>query len=225
MNTPNLGTTPDRILDAAERLFAEAGVLGTSLRAITAAADANLASVHYHFGSKEGLVEAVLARRLEPLTRERLETLERLEKGVDGAAPPLESILDAFLGPAIRSGVDPTLRPFLRLMGRMFAEAAAHDFALVHHHFGTTAQRFTAALQRALPYLSPQDIAWRFHFMVGAMVHVIVHPERLGRMTGGLCEPGDVEATLAHLIAFVVAGLRAPSARGAERTTSAGEMP
>ena len=61
--------TKDRILDAAESLFADRGFGATSMRAITSAADANLAAVNYHFGSKESLIEAVFARRLGPLNR------------------------------------------------------------------------------------------------------------------------------------------------------------
>ena len=59
MNTPD---TRERLLDAAEHLFAHHGIGSTSLRSITAEAETNLASVHYHFGSKEALIEAVFAR-------------------------------------------------------------------------------------------------------------------------------------------------------------------
>jgi AcrR family transcriptional regulator len=58
--------TKERILDTAERLFAERGYSATSLRAIIAEADVNLASVHYHFDSKEALLEAVFLRRALP---------------------------------------------------------------------------------------------------------------------------------------------------------------
>ena len=71
--------TKERILDSAERLFAEQGFAGASMRAITTAAGANLAAVNYHFGSKESLIDAVFARRLQPINRERLEWLDRLE--------------------------------------------------------------------------------------------------------------------------------------------------
>ena len=54
--------TRDRILDAAERLFVEHGFEGTSMRMITGAANANLAAVNYHFGSKDALIQAVFRR-------------------------------------------------------------------------------------------------------------------------------------------------------------------
>src|SRR6476646_3251166 len=76
---PASGATKARILDAAESLFMAHGFEATSLRAITASADVNLAAVHYHFGSKEELFQSVLARRLDPMNRKRLELLSRLE--------------------------------------------------------------------------------------------------------------------------------------------------
>ena len=61
------GTTKERILGAAEVLFAQHGFDGASLRQLTAAAKVNLAAVNYHFGSKEKLVEEVFRRRLDAL--------------------------------------------------------------------------------------------------------------------------------------------------------------
>ena len=60
--TTNRTDTKTSLLDAAEALFAELGIAGASMRAITARAGANLAAVHYHFGSKEGLVREVFRR-------------------------------------------------------------------------------------------------------------------------------------------------------------------
>ena len=81
IRTPN---TRESILDTAEALFAQQGHDGTSMRQITGAAGVNLASVNYHFGSKESLVQAVLKRRLEVLNRERLRLLDELESQSGG---------------------------------------------------------------------------------------------------------------------------------------------
>jgi AcrR family transcriptional regulator len=90
--------TRERILDAAEREFAENGLQATSLRTITAAAEANLASVNYHFGSKDGLVKAVFARRLEPLNEARLALLADCESSAGGEPPRLERVVEALAG-------------------------------------------------------------------------------------------------------------------------------
>src|SRR5260221_14587037 len=93
--------TKDRILDAAEALFMEHGFEATSLRAITAAGDVNLAAVNYHFGTKEELFQAVLTRRLDPMNQDRVALLTRLES--DAVPDPLscERILMALFVPAL----------------------------------------------------------------------------------------------------------------------------
>ncbi|MGA1525538.1 MAG: TetR/AcrR family transcriptional regulator, partial [Planctomycetota bacterium] len=93
-------STKHQILDAAERLFAEFGVDATSLRAVTSTAGVHLAAVNYHFGSKDGLVRAVFARRLEPLNAERLAALEGLLGHTD--EPGLDDLLRALFEPALR---------------------------------------------------------------------------------------------------------------------------
>ena len=91
--------TRDRLLDAAQRLFVQHGIDATSLRAITTEADANLASVNYHFGSKEELIYEVFARHLTPLNRARVSLLDDLETNAQDQRLPLETILEAFLKP------------------------------------------------------------------------------------------------------------------------------
>src|ERR1700682_6647964 len=86
-------TTKARILDAAEALFMEHGFEATSLRTITAAAGANLAAVNYHFGTKEELFEAVLARRLDPMNQERIDLLDKVEREAGGKPASCEKIL------------------------------------------------------------------------------------------------------------------------------------
>src|SRR3954462_6664616 len=85
--------TKTRILDAAELLFMEHGYEATSLRSLTAAAGVNLASVNYHFGSKDVLFQAVLTRRLDPMNQERIALLEKLERDAGGKPLAVEKIL------------------------------------------------------------------------------------------------------------------------------------
>ena len=103
--------TRESILDTAEALFAQQGHDGTSMRQITAAAGVNLASVNYHFGSKESLVQAVLKRRLEVLNRERLRLLDELETQAEGRPLKPSQIVDAFFGTLLRLAADPAQAP------------------------------------------------------------------------------------------------------------------
>jgi AcrR family transcriptional regulator len=93
--------TRERILDAAERLFARKGITSTSMRALTAAAGVNLAAVHYHFGSKEALLDAVIERRAEPCNAARNRALDRHLAERAEAAPDVEQVLRAFLEPVV----------------------------------------------------------------------------------------------------------------------------
>ena len=102
-----LGThTKSVILDTAEQLFSEHGFSEVSLRRIIAVAGVNLASVHYHFGSKEALIEAILARRIKPLNQERLACLAKAERKAGKAGASLPRILEALIGPTLRLSRD-----------------------------------------------------------------------------------------------------------------------
>ena len=164
--------TKDRILDTAEELFARDGYSGTSLRAVTTAARVNLASVNYHFGSKEALLVAAFDRLAAPVNRERLEALDRLESRPED--PTLEEVLEAFLTPALRVVVDlgsrgPTATRFL---GRCAADPTPAVQAIIADEFKVITDRFLHALGRALPDLSDDELFWRFKLMIGVLVHV-----------------------------------------------------
>src|ERR1051325_10851408 len=91
--------TRHRILDAAERRIAQQGVAATSLRQIIADAGVNLASVHYHFGSKEEMLDALIVRKAGPVNEERLAMLTRFEGEADPHPVAVERVLEAFLAP------------------------------------------------------------------------------------------------------------------------------
>ena len=93
--------TPDRILKTAERMFAERGFNGVSVRELAAAANVNIASIGYHFRNKEGLLAEVYRRHCEPLIEERLRGLAAAAS-LSGQAR-LAAIIAAFVRPAPRS--------------------------------------------------------------------------------------------------------------------------
>lgn len=204
-------TTKDRILNAAERLFARDGFEATSLRAITTEAAVNLAAVNYHFQSKEALVQAVIGRRMGPVTARRLALLDIYEAEAGDAPVPLEKIMDAFLRPVVEM-VGSHAHEFVPLIGRLYTEPGEFAVRLYKQQFEHMAQRFVPAFERSLPQLPPQELFWRLHFAIGAMAHTMAATKMLELMSGGLSDVTDVEGTLARLKAFILAGLTAPVA-------------
>ena len=205
--------TKIRILDAAEQLFADRGASGTSIRKVTSRAKVNLAAVHYHFGSKDSVLEAVVSRRLIPLTTERLTLLEEYERQSKDGVVALDKIIEALIGPALRLSRNPEKggAHFMRLLGRLVMEPDDKIQGLLTEHFKTSLDKFMPALQRALPNLEPIDFFWRVHYLVGAMVHTMADSERIKTISGGVCDPNDTEGNIKRLVSFLVAGLEAES--------------
>ena len=157
--------TKSRILDSAENLFGMNGFDAVSLRDITASADANIASVNYHFQSKDALIDAVIARRIAPVNRRRMELLDAA-----GPNPTVEQILECFLRPVFEIKVAP-VGP---LMGRMLSNPDLFVERVFQKHLTFISQTFLAALGQALPRLAPTELAWRLHFSVGVMTHTLL---------------------------------------------------
>ena len=209
-------TTRIRILDAAEKVFAEKGFAGASLRRIIATAGVNLASVHYYFGSKEGLIAAVFDRRIGPLNAERLALLDQLEsKAGRRGGVKLEDLIEALIGPALRLARDPDKGGpvVLRLFGRIVAEPSEFLGRVLRDQFQGVVDRFTAALARALPRLPRSTLLWRLEFAVGSMGHVMCDPAHIRERSGGLCDATDTEFVIREMVRFLAAAFRAP-ARG-----------
>jgi AcrR family transcriptional regulator len=212
--------TKDTLLDAAELLFAEQGYAATSLRQLTNRAGVNLAAVNYHFGSKEALVKAVLARRMSPINEERLRRLDAMPV----RRRNVEAIVRAFVEPPLRggssSGDDPSGTPGTRLcrvFGRISVEQPPFLRGFLAQQFRTVGRRFAAALAAALPGQDAASLWWRLHFVVGAMAHTLQNSAALAQVSNGLCRADDIDALIEHLVTFAVGGLRAAPARTARK--------
>jgi AcrR family transcriptional regulator len=205
--------TKQRILDVAERMFGEHGFEGASLRGIIAEAGVNLAAVHYHFRSKEALLEAVLLRRMVPLNEERLALLDKVEAEARGR-PSVEDLLLAFIGPPMRLILNPTGegRLFGKLMGRLHSETGVQFLEILKKHFAPVSRRFREALKRAIPQVPEEDLSWRIHFAMGSMAYTLSCWDRLEAVSQGWLKNTDAESIIPGLVGFVAAGFRAPVA-------------
>lgn len=168
--------TKQRILDAAEHLFAKNGFHVTSLRSITGKAGVNLAAVNYHFGSKEALLESVLERRIIPLNRVRRERLENVrdKARTEGKPPSVEDLLLAFLEPTLTfRDTTPGSDDFIALVSRSFSDpddtVRKIFLRLVLPLFHLIFETF----REAIPDIPENVLLWRLHFMFGAFSHIM----------------------------------------------------
>jgi len=215
--------TREALLDAAERLFSENGIEGTSVRDIIKAAGANLGAINYHFGTKDRLALEVFTRRIAPVNQERIARLDALEAkaGMDtgGQLRPLrvELILDALIRPALEiedPGGAKNCDDFMRVISRSFQEPNTEVKKFVEQQFAEVASRFDAAILRAVPELPPQDLFWRMCFLHGALHHGLQMWLRFDHMPCAMFHPAatkpDREGLIQHLITFMTAGMSAP---------------
>lgn len=202
--------TRERILDHAERLFAEQGYDRASLRSITEAADVNLAAVNYHFGSKEALVHAVIARRFQPLNEERLALLDALEARGE---PTLEGVVRAFVEPVVRVQEGEDAQQVARVAKLLMQISTMSEELSCEHKrlFQRTGERFIPAFLRALPDLDPHAVFWRINFMVAVVAMSFSDAGRLKFISRGACDSADTDEAIAQIVAFLAAGFRAPA--------------
>lgn len=200
--------TKARILDVAEELFGESGLDRVSVRDITEEAGVSLAAVNYHFGSKEELIEAVFERRLAPLNAARVAALDGVERLAAGKAPKVEAILGALVRPALECchGTSKGGEAFAKLLGRCLAETKPEVETFLRKQFAELAARFEAALMKALPHLTAEEVFWRMKFTFGAMHHWLL---TRNKCVPPFAEKTSMEEQARKLIAFSAAGFRA----------------
>ncbi|MEO8777081.1 MAG: TetR/AcrR family transcriptional regulator [Rhodanobacter sp.] len=161
--------TRKRLLEATEWLFIENGYEAMSLRHITARADANLAAVNYHFGSKEALMHEVLSQRLDRLNRERLQLLSACEQQ-HAAALNAAAVLAMLFIPAFRLSHGDTSGPaFMRLLGRVYSDPSPFIRSYLEDHYRPISGRFFEAFSRTLPALPRPELGLRLHFALKAL--------------------------------------------------------
>ena len=203
--------TPDRILKSAEILFAERGFDMVSLRDITGSAGANVAAVNYHFGSKDKLIDAVVAKHVTPINEARLRRLDKIEKEHLGGPVPVDEILTAFLSPVLNHITSGEMSEdlFKKFMGRLIGERGYQLPEGVRPLFGIMASRFSMALRESVPHLSEEAALWRMHFSFGVMSNTLTHGDTLRQISGGRAGNPSIESIFREVIQFCAAGIEA----------------
>lgn len=201
-----------RILDAAEHLFAENGVDGTSLRSIMAAAGVSISQVNYHFGTKEELLRAIFERRAVPHTEQRLTLIREASKG-----PPekrLTAVLEAYFEP-VRWYIDGArhVDDFSRLLARIGGDPGEMARAILAEFFDSFQHQFIAELRLLLPDLPEDDLYWRWHCLLGVLMYSQTNLDRLRQVSGNRFDLRDGDAFFDRVIPALEGALRAPPTR------------
>jgi AcrR family transcriptional regulator len=201
--------TRQRILDVAERLFADAGFHATSIREIATHAQCQFALIGYHFGSKEELLDQVIARRSEVLNQERRRRLEEL-LALHGAQPiPLRALITSFVSTLMtRADTDDDgWRNYTRLIAVVAANAQWKD--LTDRHFNAVARQYLAQLQRTLPGVAGESLYRAFSFSVGTMLSVCARSDRIETLSDGTFDSRQVASLTDDLCVFLEGGFAA----------------
>lgn len=180
-DTVNHADTRDRLLDAAESLFGERGFKGTSLRAITDRADANVASVNYHFGSKLELLKAVLLRATGYIRERQLELLELSgeaqgegARGSDAVRSVARTMVQPFFELSERDRE--RVQTVSRLMGRLLSMRDEEVRSAVEEKNREIEDRYLEVLSVILPSIPAEELRWRFQSCMAVVIHDQTRP-------------------------------------------------
>lgn len=214
-----------RLLEAAERLFAEHGFDRVSVRDVTVAVKANVAAVNYHFGSREELVELVIGRCLMPVLDERLARMDLLEKRGGGKKAAVEEILDAWVRPVVGSARKTNLEEpwFSKLLGRIFFLPVSELPEEVRFKVKVAKDQLLRVLGKVLPHLGSDELGWRVQFLEGGLIHLLVNQESSPVGGGDGADSASMDSMLGRIIRCSAAGLKEGS--GTEVRGSAAEGP
>ncbi len=198
-------STKDRILGAAEELFAQYGFAGTSLRQVTSRADVNIAAVNYHFGSKENLVNEVFRRRMDEMSERRLALLREAMARQPGE---LEPILAAFVEPALALAQDRHGGgAFIRVIARAYAEKNDGLRKFLSDRYGHVLREFAKAIAVCVPGLSKEELYWRLDFLAGALTYAMADFGLIKRPAGD-SEAAHRQRAALELNRFAAAGFK-----------------
>ncbi|WP_374514027.1 TetR/AcrR family transcriptional regulator [Brevundimonas sp.] len=209
------GETRESILDAAEDLFSKHGFYGVTIREVAREAGVDTALVHYYFGAKRALFDAVFLRRAEVWNSDRVNAINRYAEAA-GENMTLEGLLAAFLHSpfewALKGG--PGWKHYAALVAQTNANPMFGG-EIMTRYFDPTARRLIELIRRIMPEAREQDLYWGYHNLSGALTLTLGETGRLDRLSGGLCRSGDLETAGEYMVRFAAAGFRAVCGPGA----------
>lgn len=201
--------TRSEILDQAEALFAEKGVDAVSLRAINAAAGVSPGILHYHFGNRDTLLEAIISRRMEGLMTARQAIIEPLVNGDEALTP--QAIAAALVQPLadFANRAPHQARPYIRLLARLYSDRAPILDHASRRYSSYGIQHLPGLLVKLFPAMNlamaEERIGYANHVLMQAATEWFEPPRNWQRHVEGKLDDSD------SLVRFIAAGLASPT--------------
>ena len=186
------------ILNAAEVLFSNANIDAVSFRDLAREAGVSLSAIHYHFGSKEGVLAEVFAKQAANLVDRRIERLNALKENVTRITT-LDELINAFIRPAFEVTQGDRNDLFNQLLARLSVESSDVARQIISEAFDKNDLLFIDEIERVAPHLSKKEVHWRFHFLVGSMIYTMSDAGQLYGLSSGACDTIETETTLAQM--------------------------
>ena len=205
--------TRERLLDAAEELFAERGYHGVSIREIVRQAGVELALVHYYFGPKDALFRAVIDRRAVEHVGDHMAALETLRAESDGP-PGMDALIRAFCVPMFQKmSRGPEWRNYMHLLAhRAIVRQSEVFLAPYTANFEPVTRAFVAAFREALPGVDEKNLYYAVYFLGGAIIYALAETGNIERLSDGKVDSSDFDALLDRFVPFFTAGFLALAA-------------
>ncbi len=203
------GNARELVLDTAELLFAEQGVEAVSLRAINAAAGVSPGVLHYHFGNRQSLIEALIDRRMHGLMAQRHALLTPL---LQLQQPSLEAVIRALISPLAELALNggDTGQRYIQFIAKLYAERSVILDKVSSQYTQTTTAHFPALIKKACPALSRSSINWRLAMANSTALQTLAElslPPRAWQQENRKSPDQQVE----ELITFVIGGFNSTS--------------
>ena len=210
-NRSNSLKTKKRLLSATEKLFASRGFAGVTMREVAHRAQTNIASAHYHFGSKEAMVMAMLKNIIEPINSNRLEYLNESKKLASHRPLTVKEIFRALILPICNeiAKSSTSQENLAQLVARSFTEPVKFIERLHKRFFSELSEIFIDELQKTYPKANQRDLYWNFHFAVSSMLGTLAQQRRLRDFSNGICDQNDISTMNNRLIQFISSGFEA----------------
>ncbi len=204
----------ETILDAAEGLFARHGFHGVTTRQVAAEAGVDTALIHYYFGAKRELFDAVFLRRAEILNQAREASMNAYVAAHDPATMTVEGVIEAFIEPLLRISQDGGAgwKSYFALVAQV-NNTPAWGGETMARFFDPVVHQLVETLKTLRPQAEYRDLYWCYQFLTGSMMLSLSETGRIDSLSEGECHSSDLEAVRQRLFSYCAAGFEAVIAK------------